>query len=68
MGFKSNYQKKFDQKIYLGKNAAVTVVYFCYGHPSLKREKIFHWIATFATTKTISCLQIKHKVKGNIGI
>ena len=41
MGFKSDYQKKFDQKIYLGKNVAVTVVYFCYGHPSLKREKSF---------------------------
>ena len=51
-GFKSTYQKRFNQKIYLGKSLEITVVYFCYGHASLKWERIFHWIAIFATTKT----------------
>ena len=41
VGFKSTYQKRFNQKNYLGKNLAVTVVYFCYGHTSLKREESF---------------------------
>ena len=36
------HQNKFNQKIYLGKNLAVTVIYFYYGHNSLKRERIFH--------------------------
>ena len=53
VGFKSTYQKRFNQKIYLAKNLAVTVVYFCYGHASLKGEGIFHWIAIFDTTKII---------------
>ena len=45
--FKSTYQKRSNQKIYLGKNLAVTVAHFCYGQASLKRERIFHWIAIF---------------------
>ena len=53
MDFKSSCQKKSIQKIYLGKNLEVAVFYFCYGHTSLKRERIFHWIAIFATTITI---------------
>ena len=52
----------FNQEIYLGKNLAVTVAYFCYGHASLKRERIFYWIAIFATTKTIF-ISIKKKLK-----
>ena len=42
VGFKSTYQKRFNQKTYLGKNLAVTVAYFCYGHASLKRKINFH--------------------------
>ena len=54
MGFKSSCQKKSIQKIYLGKNLEVAVVYFVYfRHTSLKRERIFHWTAIFATTITI---------------
>ena len=45
--FKSTSQKRFNQKIYLGKSLTVTVAYFCYGHASLKRERIFHLIAIF---------------------
>ena len=30
----------------------VTLVCLCYGHASLKRAAIFHWIAVFDTTKT----------------
>ena len=68
VGFKSTYQKRFNQKMYLGKNLAVKVVHFCYRHASLKRERIFLWIAIFTTTKTIFMLQIKKKVKCNVGI
>ena len=53
MGFKSSCQKRSVQKVCLGKNLEVAVVYICYGHTSLKRERIFHWIANFATTITI---------------
>ena len=41
------------KKIHLGRNLTVTIVYFSSGHASLKRGGIFHWIATFDTTKTI---------------
>ena len=47
--FKSADQKMFKQNIYLGKTLTVTVVFFvlfllffCCGHASLKRERIFH--------------------------
>ena len=50
--FKKNLSKKFNQKIYLGKNLPVAVIYLGYGHTSLKRETIFDRIAIFATTKT----------------
>ena len=36
------YHNRFNQKIYLRKNPAVTAAYFCYGLTFLKREKIFH--------------------------
>ena len=53
VGFKSTFQKRFNQKIYLGKNLAVTVVCFCYGQtPPLKEKESFTEIAIFATTKT----------------
>ena len=38
------YQDRFNQKIYSGKNLAVAVVYFCNGHSSVKRGRIFHWL------------------------
>ena len=53
VGFKNTYQKRFNQKNYLEKNLAVTVINFWYGQASLKRERIFHRIAIFATTKII---------------
>ena len=69
MGFKNAYQERFNQKIYLGNNLAVAVVYFCNGHTSLKKERIFHWISLFfATTNTIFMSVNKNKVKDNIGI
>ena len=68
-GFKSAYQKRFNQKIYLWKNLAVTIVYFCFEHGPLNRERIFHWIAIFLSLlKLCSYLQIKNKVRGNMGI
>ena len=69
VGFKSAYQKRFNQKIYLWKNLAVTIVYFCFEHGPLNRERIFHWIAIFLSLlKLCSYLQIKNKVRGNMGI
>ena len=47
-GFQKYLSKKgLIKKNYLGKNLAVTVFYFCYGHASLGIERIFHWIAIF---------------------
>ena len=46
--FKRTSQKISNQKYYLGENLAVTLVYFCFRHASLKRKKIFYWIAFFA--------------------
>ena len=40
MGFKSTYQKKFNQKIHLWKNVAVTAVYFCYENVSKNRKNL----------------------------
>ena len=39
-------------KVLIKKSGGV-VVYFYFGHTSLKRDRIFHWIAIFATTKTV---------------
>ena len=36
------YQNRFNKKTTLRKNLAVTINYFCYGHTSLKRERVFH--------------------------
>ena len=36
------YQNRFNQKIYIGKNLAGTIVYFFYGQISLKKERTFH--------------------------
>ena len=47
VGFKSIDQTSFNQKIYLGKNLAIKVVYFCNGHVSLQRERIFTWMAIY---------------------
>ena len=44
--------KKFSSKNIFREKSGGTVVYFYFGHASLKREKIYHWIATFATPKT----------------
>ena len=53
MGFKSIYQKNFNQKINLGKNVAVAVVYFCYRNASLRRERISPNKSFLATAKPI---------------
>ena len=39
-------------KVLIKKSGGV-VAYFYFGHTSLKRQSIFHWIAIFATTKTV---------------
>ena len=53
MWVKSTYQKRFNQNIYLGENLAGTVVIY-FGHASLKRERIFHWIAIFCHCQNYS--------------
>ena len=68
MDFNSAYQKKFNPKIYSGENVEVTVVYFCYGHVSLKRERILLNRHFFATTETIFMSVKKNKGRGNTGI
>ena len=40
-------KKKFREK------SGGTVFYLYFGHASLKRKRIFHWIAFLATTKAI---------------
>ena len=45
-------KKGLIKKIFREKSSG-TVVYLYFGHVSLKRERIFHWIAILATTKTI---------------
>ena len=70
-GFKSTSQKKFNQKIYLGENVAATVVYFCYGHTSLKRERILlniHFLPLPKLYIHIFMPVIQNKVRGNRGI
>ena len=52
-GLKVFIKKRFNQKKLFREKSGGAVVYFNIGHTSLKRERIFHWIAIFATTKTI---------------
>ena len=47
------YQKMYNEKIYLREKLVVTIVYFCYGHASPKRESIFHWITIFMSLLTL---------------
>ena len=52
VGFKS-IEKKINQKICLGKNLAVAIVYFCYWHQKKKKKNLSLDNHFFATTKTM---------------
>ena len=44
------HQNRFNQKVYLGKNLVVAIVYFWHGHTSLKIERNFFKKTIFTTT------------------
>ena len=47
---------------------AVKIVYFCFGHAYIKRERISNWIPIFFCTATPIFMSVKemNKLKGNI--
>ena len=51
------YQKMFNQKIIQGKDVTITNVLSCYGHVSIKKQIIFHWITTLCPYRNYWCLQ-----------
>ena len=52
-GLKALMKKGLIKKLFREKSGR-TVVYFYFGHASLKRERIFHWIAIFCDYQNYS--------------
>ena len=50
-GLKVLIKKRLIKSLFREKSGG-TIVYFYFGHVSLKGQRIFQWIAIFATTKT----------------
>ena len=46
------YEKMFIKKSTWGKNLAITFVYFCYGHVSLKRERTLEYRKNYKFIKS----------------
>ena len=68
LGFK-NIRKSLIKKFIQGKDVTVTNVLSCYGHVSIKKQIIFHWITTLCPYWNYWCLQkINWNEKMNIVI
>ena len=56
VGFK-NIRKCLIKKFIQGKDVTITNVLSCYGHVSIKKQIIFHWITTLCHYWNYRCLQ-----------